>query len=234
MYPMHNHNEEQDAKRGVLNAIQSGKASMRPKWYFVLKGALFLTGILIALAGVLYLASFAVFAMRETGAWSAPSFGIRGLIPFFRALPATLITLSLVFIVLLETLVRRYSFAYRAPLLYSLLAILAVVMAASPFIAPLHRRPFQAARAGHLPFGGQFYRSFGGGRVKNARHGIIESFVQNGFVLRDTDNATSLVIISPETRVPNAAHFEIDEPIAVFGDEDGAVIKARGIRKTDF
>lgn len=231
---MYNENEYQDAKKELVNAIRSGTVAMRPKWHFILKGALFLIGILIALCVALYLVSFAVFAMHETGAWSAPFFGIHELIPFFRALPITLITLSLAFILLLEILVRRYSFAYRTPLLYSLLLILAAVVIVSVLIAPFHRRPFQAARAGKLPFGGQFYRRFGGGRARDIRHGTVESVTHNGFVLRDLENATSLVLITPETRIPTETHFTIGDILTVFGDENNDKIQARGIRKTDF
>ncbi len=225
---------ENGMRREVMAAIAAGKASMRPKWHFVLTGALFVTGVLIALCVVLYLASFTVFSMRETGAWSAPAFGMDGLAPFLRALPLTLITLSLVFVLVLEALVRRYSFAYRTPLLYSLLAILIIVAIASPFIAPFHRAPFQAARKGKLRVAGQLYRRFAPPRAKNIRHGTVESLVMGGFVLRDIADATSLVLVAPGTRLPNDRPFEIGETVTIFGIEDEGGIRAQAARADGF
>ncbi len=231
---MHDGNGERKMKNGVMDAIRAGKTPMRPKWHFALKGALFVTGTLIVFAVTLCIASFVVFSLRETGAWAAPLYGMRGLPPFFRALPATLVTLSLVFIAILETLVRRYSFAYRAPLLYSLVAVLALVVTASVFMAPLHRAAFRAARHGRMPVGGQLYRQFGVGRARNVRHGTVESLVEGGFVLRDIEDATSLVLVAPETHLPEGMAFNVGDTVTVFGIEDGEAIRAQAARADGF
>lgn len=231
---MHDGTEDKGIKNGVMEAIRSGKAPMRPQWYFALRGALIGTGALIAFCLALYLASFAVFLMNETGAWEAPLYGTDGLVPFLRAIPATLILLSLVFIAVLETLVRRHSFAYRAPLLYSLIAVLATVMTASAFVAPLHRAPFRVARHGGMRIGGQLYRRFGVGRVRNVRHGTIDGLVNNGFILRNIEDATSLVRVSPKTHLPKSMVFKIGDTVTIFGIEGDEAIEARGVRADGF
>ncbi len=207
---------------------------MRPRWQFVLIGLLFAAGAAIALSTVLYLAGFIVFSLHETGAWSAPLFGSRGWITLFRSLPWALIALSLAFILILETLVRRYAFAYRMPLVYSLLAIVGVAMAAGPLTAPLHRAPFQAARRGDLPFGGSFYRRYGAERLREVRHGEIESFAPGGFVLLDAGNATSLILIVPDARPDAYGLLKIGDTVSAFGADDGAAFRARGVRPTGF
>ena len=232
MFHMHKENEE--IRNTVLEAIRSGKTAMRPKWHFVLTGVLFAIGVLIVFCVTLYLASFAVFSMRETGAWTAPLYGTRGLMPFLRAIPVALAALSLLFIAILETLVRRYSFAYRAPLLYSLIAVLVMTITASVFVAPFHRAPFRAARRGGLRVGGQLYRRFNVGRARNVRHGTIDSLVEGGFVLRNIEDATSLVLVAPETHLPAGMTFKIGDTITVFGIEEKESIKARGVRTNGF
>ena len=228
------HNENGDIRSTVLDAIRNGKTIMRPKWHFVLAGALFVSGVLIVFCVTLYLASFAVFSMRETGAWTAPLYGTRGLLPFLRAIPVALAALSLLFIAVLETLVRRYSFAYRAPLLYSLIAVLILVVTASVYIAPFHRTPFRAARHGGLRMGGQLYRRFGVGSARNVRHGTIDSLVEGGFVLRNIEDATSLVLVAPETHLPAGMTFKRGDIITVFGIEDGESIRAQNTRTEGF
>jgi len=60
--------------------------------------------------------SRAFFFLREGGAWYAPAFGGRGWFVLLHSAPLLLLFLVAVFALILEILVRKYSFAYRAPL----------------------------------------------------------------------------------------------------------------------
>ena len=123
---------EQDKKpsleKNVMDAIHSGRVHMRPRWKFVLSGVLAGLGIIILVLTLLFIASFAIFMLRQSGALFVPVFGMRGLFAFFAALPLVLILLLLLFLVILEVLVRRYRVGYRMPLLVSVLAILVIVV----------------------------------------------------------------------------------------------------------
>ena len=128
-------NEENKIKQDVLAAIAGGEIKQRPRWFFVLRGTLVGIGIGLGLCVVLYLISFILFILRETGVWFTPAFGFRGWFVFFRSLPWVLIGLSLIFTAVLEILVKRYSFAYREPLMYSVLGIVAIVAAGGFLLA---------------------------------------------------------------------------------------------------
>ena len=93
----------------IVETIRSGGVKMRPKWHFALKTILALTGAVILLLTLIYIASFAIFMLRQTGVLFAPTFGFRGGYVFLRSLPWLLISLLVVFIVVLEILVRHYS-----------------------------------------------------------------------------------------------------------------------------
>ena len=131
----------------VLKAIASGEVAMRPRWHFVLKTALVSTGGVIVLCAVLYLASFVIFVSRQTGGSFVPIFGSRGWYHFFISLPWVLILLSFIFVIILEILVRRYSFGYRQPLLFSVMGIVVIVVAGGGIVAQtsFHRGLFRYA-----------------------------------------------------------------------------------------
>src|SRR3990167_8644737 len=119
--------EQSPIKAKILAAIESGKVTMRPRWHFVLQATLVICGLVIVLLALLFLTSFIIFSLRNTGVWFAPSFGYRGIGVFLTSLPWLLIGLTVIFVVLLEILVKKYSFAYRQPLLYSALALVLIV-----------------------------------------------------------------------------------------------------------
>src|SRR5690606_26060147 len=107
-----------------LSAIKSGDVRMLPRWYFGLRAVLIGTGGTFLIFVTLYAGSFVAFTMHGTGSWLALADGPSGLRFFLTTVPWVLVALSLLFILVLEVLVRHYSFAYRAPLLVSLLVIL--------------------------------------------------------------------------------------------------------------
>ena len=150
----------------VLGAIKNGKVKMRPKWHYVLKTALAITGGVLLSLALLYLVSFIFFALRANGVWFMPAFGLSGMRTFVMSLPWLLIFTSLLFIIILEILVKRYAFAYRKPLLYSVLGILALAIIGGFALAraPFHRSLLRRAQEDRvrlvpetrLPFGFNF------------------------------------------------------------------------------
>ncbi len=141
-----------DIKDNILKAIEAGKVSMRPRWHFVLQAALLLIGTVLAVLALVYLVSFIFYISGQR----------HGLGELLSSLPWLLLLLAAVFIVILEILVRKYSFAYRKPMLYTVFLILALVIVSGFLIArtSFHRNLFDRAHRGELPFGGPFYRHY--------------------------------------------------------------------------
>jgi heme/copper-type cytochrome/quinol oxidase subunit 2 len=83
-----------DIRQSVMQRIADGKARMRPAWHFGLLTILWTLGILIVLFTTILLVSFIIFTMRQTGAMSAPAFGLRGLSPLLSAIPWLLVVFS--------------------------------------------------------------------------------------------------------------------------------------------
>lgn len=220
-------------KDNILTRIRSGRVTMRPKWHFVLKALLAVVGGVLLLFATLYLISFVVFVTRQTGVWFGPGFGSPGFGALLRALPWALILLSLLFVAILEVLARRYAFAYRRPLLYSVTVIVVIVLVGGGLAAPLHRTPFRDAREHRLPmFAERFYRDFGPPPLPSRElyRGVVTELVPGGFVLEDFQGATSAVRTTPRTRVIGEKPLAIGDEVIVFGMSTGTDVRAHGIR----
>lgn len=223
---------KQNLEDQVLGAIKRGKLCMRPRWQFVLRGALaVLGGVLIGLL-LLYLISLIIFVSRQSGAAFGPMFGLRGLAVFLRALPWLLISLSIIFVILLEVLVRRYAFAYRRPLIFSAAGIFALVVVGGFVVAgtSFHRQIMVRAQMHQLPFGEGFYREIGEFEPPHIYRGAITATTTDGFRIRGRRGNEFLISRGVLTRVPPDWSPEAGQSVVVFGDAASGTVEAFGIR----
>lgn len=217
----------------ILDEIKGGRLKMRPKWYFILNNALLITGGIIILLALLYLASFVSFILRQNGVWFVPIFGLRGWFAFLISLPWLLIALAIVFMVVLELLVRHFAFAYQRPLLYSLMGIMLIVLVGGFLVnrTTLHASLAQFSEEHPLPIAGPFYRGFGHERFHNIHHGLITGTTTGGVIIQTERGEKLLIGITPHTRLPLGMDFTVGDVIVIFGDSDNDQIQAFGIRR---
>lgn len=216
----------------VIGAIKAGKAKMRPKAYFVLRAAIGVLSGVIAFLLLVYLVSFVVFALRESGIWFEPSFGPSGLAAFFRSLPWVLLALIAVLFVALAALVRRYQFGHRWPIVYSLIGVIFLVATGNLLIAQtsLRAEMFRDGVNERLPIVGEYYEGFAVPSVNDIHRGQVLTPFPGGFILSDLRGATSAVLVASATRILPGASLEPGSVVVVFGDRDGSgTIQAVGI-----
>lgn len=228
-------------KERIAEAARRGDLTMRPRWHFVLMGTLVGIGAILAFLALLYIASFIVFSLHQSGAWFAPTFGSGGWFSFFRAMPWLLIALSVAFAALLEVLVRRYSFVYRKSLVVTLIAILVVAVAGGILGAPIHRSVFRLARRGPPPpIVGPLYRDFDFQRLSDVHRGLIVRVVATSgsiplafgtFLVEDDRGTQWTVRVGPRTRLPFGAEFDLGDTVVIFGPAQGTMIEAVGMRE---
>ena len=219
----------------VLEKIKNGKIKMRPKIYFILKAILVGLGVAVIAIFILYLISFIVFTLRMSGIWFAPGFGFYGVKIFLVSLPWLLILIAIILIIVLEILVKYFSFAYRRPILYSVLSIIMLVLLGSFALSQtkIHPYLFQKSQEKHLPVAGKFYRDFGAGKFRNAHRGVVSEITEKGFKIETPDNETLNIIITPETRFPFGKDIKENDSIMILGGRDNGAVRAFGIRKVD-
>lgn len=231
---MDENQNQKDMQGRVMEAIKDGRVKMRPRWHFILKSTLFILGVFIILFLLLYFVSFTAFSVHQTGLDFAPGFGSRGWIDFLRYFPWVLALLCLIFLGVLEVLVRKFSFAYKKPLLYSALLIMFLAGLGGIAVAQTSFHPGLArfARQNNLPFAPAFYRHFEFPEQYDDIHrGTVVENMPGGFVLQISYDGTSTVFITSSTQLPYETQFSPGDWVIVFGEEATSGINAFGIRK---
>lgn len=228
-----------ELRNKIMRTIQHRGVAMRPRWHFLLISALVTAGVLILVIALLYIASLALFFVRESGGWYAPAFGGRGWFVLLHSAPVLLLVLIALFAVVLEILVRKYSFAYRAPLMISLGGILCLVFIGGFVLAQtsLHRRLEFEARHGHLPPPMEMWyqKPFRGPPPGDMFRGIVVMRDGDKFLFVSSEGAgTSTVQITPKTRLPFGEDFGPGDMVIIIGDPNGTnTIRAFGVRRVD-
>jgi hypothetical protein len=222
-----------DLKNKILESIKRGEVKMRPRWHFVLRSTLFALGCILVFLATLYISSFIIFALHKNGIWFASVLGAQGLRVLLSSLPWVLILLAVLFIALLEFLVKKSSFGYRRPLLYSALVVIFVTVLGGSLIASttLHDR-----------ISGSFYKSFIPQVPENVVVCNVATTTEDSFscAKEDRDDATTTetfeVKLSPKTRMSKSAQEEITSgaTVVIFGERDKkGEISAKGIKNID-
>lgn len=229
-----------DIKEGVLQAIRTRKVTMRPAALFKLEFILLVLVSLMVLVLTIGIAGFILFGLRINGHEALLGFGVSGVELLVRIFPWPLFLLDLFFLFVLQTLIRRFAFGYRKPIL----VILAILFIGGGIVAialdrgtPLHERLREAPDHGGLPppFGGLY----GGARGRTPHdQGIFRGVVREMrddrlFITHDdldTDqDERGFEVILPEGQ--STASFSVGDTVYIYGNERMGVITAIGIKK---
>lgn len=227
---MIDNNEDKKEEARVMDAIKRGNLQMRPRWYFAVRAGLVIFSVVFLLLLLIYVVSFIIFALHEDGAWFAPGFGPSGWTLFLTALPWTMFIISIVLLLSLANILKRYAFVYHQPIFIFLIAFILLVtvagflLAATPFHAGLSQ---YAAR--NIPVLESFYE--GETAMPASIHrGEIVAISDGGLVLKNGVGMTSTVIAAPGVVFPG--DFHVGDIVLVFGTEQNEdTIKAFGIQR---
>ncbi len=220
-------------KDSILTPIEDGKVKMRPRWYFFVLATLYLVGVILWILFLLYLVSFIIFILDQNSIWFLPGFGFRGIHEFLTSLPWILIFLAIPLIIILEILVKRYSFVYRRPLIYSIIGIVAFSMIGGFVVAmtPFHNGLLGQAEKKRLPFAGGLYRYYGIPNKRNLVIGNITKITNNEYHIKGTRGEITNILVKPQMHFSSGMNFVVGDKIIVFGKFEGDAIEAFGIKK---
>jgi len=209
--------EEKSIKDDVLKGVATGNIRMKPRWHFVLRTALLASGTLLILLTALYISSFIFFNLRQTGILFIPYFGFKGLPIIFRSMPWVLICLSIIFMMLLGVLAEHYAFVYDKPIVYSILAIVALVVLGGVALGMTslhnwHRDPLSYTQPSDITIG----------KLIDENRDV--------YTIKDQKGTLIKISITDDTTFPdNGVH--IGEEVLVIGDRDDGQIHATGIKR---
>ncbi len=242
---MTTHQEPQSIQQRIVQKIEEGRVAMRPRWHFVLRAVLAVLGAILVLLIGLYLVSFVVFVARTTDIGFLPAFGWRGMGQFLYSLPWIVIGLAFVFVLVLEVLVRRYAFAYRRPLLYTVaggLLLVGLGGTALAYYTPIH------GPAHRLPIALPVYQHYEAAPVPGLRHARVleirdgEPEVQIDHprqrmqereedAREKSERKRIRVRTDMHTKKAPGRALQAGDEIIIFGEDAGEDIRAYGIRR---
>lgn len=227
--------ESSSISHKISEKIKTSQVKMRPRIYFISRAVLIALIALFVVCFVLCLASFIFFSLRTSGVWFLPGFGWPAMGIFFSSLPWLLILITIILIIILEIFAKRFSFAYRRPILYSVLGIIILAVLGGFLVMKthLHSDLFWQARQGKLPMAGEFYQGFGAPKLDNVHHGIISDITESGFIIETPRGEILEIVATPTDVFLPGEELEKGDKVVILGKRDDDRVEAIAIQKID-
>lgn len=219
----------------LLDKIKNGEIKMRPKIYFVGKLILLALATAVITFFAIFVASFIFFMIRASGLMFLPSFGFIGIKMLLFSLPWILILGLLMLIATSELFIKHFPFVYKNPILYSLMALIIVILIGGFLLdnSGFHTSMLLKARDGKLPIAGPIYQKYGVPDSKEVYYGIvIGEPSDSGFKIETPRKEEISIYISEKTRIPREVINENDALI-ILGKKTNGGIEAYEIKKVN-
>lgn len=225
--------ENADFSREVLNRISEEELKQISRINFLIKEILVVLGVVLGLFLAVFLFSLALFQLRLSGLWFAGRFGIPALAPLLVGLPWLLLLIVGVLALGLETLLKRFGFCYRRPLVYSFLIVTVSVVGAGFAVekARLHQYLFDTMQSRKVPASGILYK-----RLQPSGPvylGYISTITPAEFVLAGLEGKSVRVFVTNQTATPQMKQLETGDFVLVLGSPVPEGVLAKGVRLVD-
>lgn len=233
-----NKTKHNSIKEAILHKINAKELSMRPKVYFTLKLAAAAVLTLAVMLISVFILNFILFSIRINGHNALLGFGPRGWGAFLHFFPWGLLVTDIVFILVLERLVRNFRFGYRVPTLYLLAGLVASTALLGFAIdrgTDVNDRLLRHSDAqhGHPPF----IDIYG-----NARRPIppssglclctVQSIDDDTIIVKDTRSTTTLTLtFNDEAPYATSTGLHVGDTVFVAGEVRDGAVNAFGLKK---
>jgi len=229
---MQQDNDKNSVRAQVLDQIKDGSVKMRSRAYFVLRTVLYILGAVLVLLLAIFLESFILFSVQRTGAWFMPGFGFSGWGIFLTSFPWVLLLLVLLFVFILEALVAHFHFSYSKPVVYTILSLVGIVVAAGFFLraSSLHNFLLDKSYEGNLPLAGPMYQHYAAEGDERILIGELQAVTENEVTIRTVEGEILQVRIDEQTRMGRGVEYLEGTVVAIIVDYDNEQMTALGIR----
>lgn len=228
---MNEENKQINIKEEVIKKIESGEVHMTSKWYFLFKLGLLAVLVFLIFIFSTFLLSYILFTLSSGGNLFLLRFGIEGIYNFFVTLPWILLFINIMFVLLLDRLLKSFRFGYKSPALYLFIGTFIFVTLLSTVVnyTSFHRYMQERAIQKRLPLGNNFYSSPKGPKpLPNAFRGFVSSIVDNTFIMSYGSTSIKVVAIND---IELKYHLKDGDLVFVAGKLIDREIKAYGIKK---
>ncbi len=235
-YYMKKENSENEITERVVSKIEKGELKMKPRAYFIAKSLLVIGLLALATLLLLYFGSLIVFVLRVNNILLFHGMGFYAIRSILLSFPWYLVFLTLVLIILIEIIGRRFQFVYRKPFIISLFAILFIVTASSFLIesSSLHHSFYKLAEQERLPLAGRMYRELGNLDIEDTYFGIILEKERNFWKMElDSEEIVSLKITEKTRGRRTFSEIEEGEKVIVIGEMNEGIIDVVSFKKIE-
>jgi hypothetical protein len=219
--------DKNSLKEEILNKIKHDEIKMKSKFHFVFRIAAFVFFLILIFVGIIYFLSFIFFVVFKMNSGSAlMGFGFRGIESILSAMPWVLILIVLFFVVIFEVMLTRFKFAYRRPIIYSLLIIIVLFFGLSFCIhhTSFHTNLFMLNKERGLPALGPLYEQYQRMDFKNVYCGIVTAISDTGFEIRWIDNPAVEFEVSVPPDFTKHKTLETGDVVILIGKRNDTVI----------
>lgn len=222
-----------DIKTNILQFVEKNKISMIPRWKFILYSLLGIALTVFTFVVLTFFGSMIIFVLAKHGFLYLPLFGLGGIMHGIRAVPFVLFILTVILIVIVEILVRKYAFSFRKPVITTLLTLTlsAIVFSSLLTLTPMHLQLRDYARMHNIDFVSREYdrplpiKETGNMTVLR---GVIVSTTTDEVTIKLFDETTQVVYAS--TSIKDNDLPDIYEDVVILGhivDDKFEAIKIR-------
>jgi hypothetical protein len=179
-----------DISSKVLEKIGHGDVRKRSRAYFMAQIFLIVALLVVALALAMFVLSFGIFSVHESGEQFLLGFGSRGVLTFFALFPWMALVVDILLFAIIEWLLRRFKFGYRIPVLRAVFGIVVLAAAGGVIVmlTPLHATLLQRAQDDTLPVLGEWYETINASHAdQGVFRGTLASIKGNEFIIFHND-----------------------------------------------
>jgi hypothetical protein len=159
----------------ILQKVRDGSIKQKPKWQFVLRTVLLVSIITAVFLVTLYLAVYTTLVTQEHELFRVFDIGPRATFMFLGAVPWLIIAVLGIAFLSLQSLVRHFAFAYKTPVVYTLVGTFAITLSMAYGLHSLDSKARFArfGEHGEVPFMKEFHNRYLDGRQGDIVHGVL-------------------------------------------------------------
>lgn len=149
-----------ELKTKIIESLTRDNIKMIPKWRLILYSFGFVTALLFLFLIVIFTLSLIFFVLSRYGFMYLPVFGFMTIIHTLKAVPLLLLLCTVVLLIVIEVVSRKYAFSFKRPLALTLLftTSLAVVFSFLVGVTPMHEYIRDYAREHDITVMSDVYR----------------------------------------------------------------------------
>ena len=229
---------KEEFKKNIIDKIKNGEIKQIPKWHFVLKStALLLSFLGVALVTV-YFIVFVTLVFREHEIFRLFDVDGRGVFAFIHAAPWLLFFIILLLYLVLQILIRKYSFIYTKPLFITILGVFVttVIVSAGVFFLDRNQRFARLGEGKDMPILGRLEKKYRGENFENITHGQIVE-ISEEYIKIKTLRKERFYQVVPKDKdkyMSMKNDLILGDKVMVIGEKNDFLINADIIKKSDF